>query len=154
MFRKYCTNCSGDKYQDINQSQADANAIYALSWFFKLIELNVMNNSLLGIQVSLLSPILPLVFIGFENYFMFNYDLFVVHVNFNLLSYIVLDFYFKIDSWLKKIEILEIAEKYYSKFCEGVIETLGKTFGNRDHSSIFIGPGATDATFYVSICLV
>lgn len=150
MFRKYCTNCSGDKYQDINQSQADANAIYALSWYLKLIELNVMNNSLLGIQVSLLSPIIPFVFIGFDN-FMINEDLLVVHVNFNLLSYFVLDFYFKMNKLLKKIEILN---DYYTLFSNTPIEWLEKKLGKRGHSSIFIGPGATDATFYVSICLV
>ena len=153
MFRKYYTNDSVKSLQNLNQPPSADNAIYALSWYFKLIELNVMNNSLLGIQVSLLCPILPLVFIGFEDYFMFNTDLLVVHVNFNLLSYIVFDFYFKIDALFKKIEILKIAEEYYSKFRKGVIDKL-ETFGKRKHSSIFSGTGATESTFYVSICLV
>lgn len=152
MFRKYYTNDSVNSLQNINQPPSADNAIYALFWYFKLIELNVMNNSLLGIQVSLLSPIIPLVFIGFDN-FMINTDFGVVHVNFNLLSYFVLDFYFKIDALLKKIEILKIAEEYYSKFRKGVIDKL-ETFGKRKHSSIFSGTGATESTFYVSICLV
>ena len=155
MFNRYFTNevksisNSENNFQNVNQQLSSDNAIYALSLYLKLIELNVMNNSLLGIQVSLLAPI-PLVFIGFDN-FMINADLFVVHVNFNLLSYIVLDFYFKMNKLLKKIEILN---DYYTLFSNTTIGWLETTFGKRDFSSIFRGTCATDSTFYVSICLV
>lgn len=135
-------NLNNDQ-KNLTQLLAANNVRYALSWYFKLIELNVMNNSFLGVRVSLLSPILPFAFIYWEKQFIANKDWIVVNVNFNLFSYIGVDIYWKIDEWVGKVPML--GDLYTS-----VRDTVKEN--TKDQLSCIVKEG--NSSLCISLCLV